>query len=68
MNNKRDDLTNKGERQPYRVRRPGFNTDKEVGIGDVAKLAASAKGIRPAGVVSARVLFSTIGLFSRGRL
>jgi hypothetical protein len=36
-----------GERQPYRVRLPGFITEKEVGLGDIIKHATSAVGIRP---------------------
>ncbi len=35
--------------QSYRVRLPGFITDKEVGLGDVIKRATSAVGIRPCG-------------------
>ena len=35
------------ERQPYRVRLPGFVTEKEVGLGDVIKRATSAIGIGP---------------------
>ena len=35
------------ERRPYRVRLPGFVTEKEVGLGDVIKRATSAIGIRP---------------------
>jgi hypothetical protein len=31
--------------QPFRVRMPGFITDKEVGLGDVIKRATSAVGI-----------------------
>lgn len=33
----------------YRVRLPGFITDKEVGLGDVIKRATSAVGTRPCG-------------------
>jgi hypothetical protein len=39
----------KSERQPYRVRLPGFITDEEVGLGDVIKRATSAVGMRPCG-------------------
>jgi hypothetical protein len=35
--------------QSYRVRLPGFITDKEVGLGVVIKRATSAVGIRPCG-------------------
>lgn len=35
------------ERQPYRVRLPGFVKDEEIGLGDVIKRATYAVGIRP---------------------
>jgi hypothetical protein len=35
------------ERQPHRIRLPGFITEKEVGLGDVIKRATSAVGISP---------------------
>jgi hypothetical protein len=35
--------------QPYRVRLPGFVSDKEVGLGDVIKRTTSAIGIKPCG-------------------
>src|ERR1700751_2726531 len=35
------------ERQPHRVRLPGFISEKEIGLGDVIKRATSAAGIRP---------------------
>jgi hypothetical protein len=38
-----------GKAQPYRVRLPGFVTDKEVGLGDVIKRATSTLGIRSCG-------------------
>lgn len=38
-----------GERQPYRVRLPGFVKDEEVGLGDVVTRATYAVGIRPCG-------------------
>ena len=37
------------ERQPYRVRLPGFVRDEEVGLGDVVKRATYSIGIRPCG-------------------
>jgi hypothetical protein len=40
------DQTEKIERQPYRVRLPGFITDEDIGLGDVIKRATSAVGIR----------------------
>lgn len=41
------DMTNKPERQPYRVRLPGFITEEEVGLGDVIKRVTSTFGIVP---------------------
>ncbi len=37
----------KSDRQPYRVRLPGFITDEDVGLGDVIKRATYAVGVRP---------------------
>jgi hypothetical protein len=37
------------EPRPYRVRLPGFITDKDVGLGDVIKHVASTAGISPCG-------------------
>jgi hypothetical protein len=45
----RRNQANKNERQPYRVRLPGFITDNDVGLGDVIKRATSAIGIKPCG-------------------
>ena len=39
----------KGERQPSRVRLPGFISDEEIGLGDVVKSVTSAFGISPCG-------------------
>jgi hypothetical protein len=39
----------KRKSSPYKVRLPGFITDKEVGLGDVIKRATSAVGITPCG-------------------
>ncbi len=41
------DYRNKSERQPYRVRLPGFITDEDVGLGDAIKRATYTLGIRP---------------------
>jgi hypothetical protein len=38
-----------GERQPYRMRLPGFIREEEVGLGDVIKRATSVIGIKPCG-------------------
>jgi hypothetical protein len=45
----KNDHESMGERQPYRVRLPGFITDGEIGLGDVIKRATSSVGIRPCG-------------------
>jgi hypothetical protein len=45
----KDDQTDKQERQPYRVRLPGFISDEDVGLGDAIKRATYAVGIRPCG-------------------
>jgi hypothetical protein len=37
------------ERQPHRVRLPGFIGDKDIGLGDVIKRATYAVGIKPCG-------------------
>jgi hypothetical protein len=36
-----------GARRPYKVRLPGFVSDKDIGMGDVIKHASSTIGIRP---------------------
>jgi hypothetical protein len=40
---------NQGERQPHRVRLPGFVSDEDVGLGDAIKRVTYAVGIRPCG-------------------
>ena len=40
---------NEGERRPYRMRLPGFVSDKEIGLGDAIKHVTYALGIRPCG-------------------
>jgi hypothetical protein len=49
MNEEKDKSNpiDKTERQPYRVRLPGFITDEEIGLGDVIKRATSTIGIMP---------------------
>ena len=37
------------DREPYRVRVPGFIADDDVGLGDVIKKATSILGIQPCG-------------------
>jgi hypothetical protein len=44
------DKDEKPERQPHRVRLPGFIVnDEEVGLGDVVKRVTYAMGIKPCG-------------------
>ena len=49
MQDAKDNQTDKHERQPYRVRLPGFVTDEDIGLGDVIKRATSSVGIKPCG-------------------
>ncbi len=51
IKNNRED---KSENQPYRVRLPGFITEKEIGLGDVIKRATSSVGVKPCGGCSRR--------------
>ena len=44
----------KTDREPYRVRLPGFVTHEEVGLGDVIKRATYALGVKPCGGCSRR--------------
>lgn len=37
------------DRQPYRVRLPGFVLDKDIGLGDVVTRVTYAVGMRPCG-------------------
>ena len=37
------------ERQPRRVRLPGFVPEEDIGLGDVVKRATSTVGIKPCG-------------------
>jgi hypothetical protein len=42
------------QREPHRVRLPGFLVEEEVGLGDVIKRASSSAGIKPCGGCAAR--------------
>jgi hypothetical protein len=44
-----DTQPQRANREPFRVRLPGFLVDKDVGLGDVIKRATSAYGIKPCG-------------------
>jgi hypothetical protein len=55
------------ERQPHRVRLPGFVTDEEIGLGDAIKRAASYLGGRPcSGCEQRRVTLNRWMTFSGG--
>ena len=45
----KSDSPHRHERQPHRVRLPGFVSDQEIGLGDVVKRATSYIGMRPCG-------------------
>ena len=49
MEEARADQGAKTQRQPYRVRLPGFVHDEDIGLGDVIKRATSAIGMRSCG-------------------
>jgi len=40
-------LPGKVERQPHRIRLPGFIKEEEIGLGDVIKRTTYAMGIKP---------------------
>ena len=42
------------EREPRRVRLPGFLIEEEIGLGDVVKRATYAMGIKPCGACEKR--------------
>jgi hypothetical protein len=55
------------ERQPYRVRLPGFISDEDIGLGDVIKRATSAVGIKLCGGCKRRALALNRRLAFSGR-
>lgn len=58
--------TTVAERQPHKVRLPGFIVDQEVGLGDVIKRVTSAVGISPCGECGRRAaLLNGWVVFSR---
>ncbi len=46
---KREATEQQPERQPHRVRLPGFLVEEEIGLGDAIKRMTYAMGIRPCG-------------------
>jgi hypothetical protein len=46
---KKEAKTEPHENKPYRIRLPGFVSDKDIGLGDVIKRATYAIGIKPCG-------------------
>jgi hypothetical protein len=55
------------ERQPYRVRLPGFVNDDAIGLGDVITKSTSALGIRPCGGCGRRAATLNRWLIFSGR-
>lgn len=45
----KDDVPEKRERPPYRLRLPGFVSDDDIGLGDLLKRVTYAVGIKPCG-------------------
>ena len=46
--------TAKTERQPHRIRLPGFIIEEEMGLGDVIKKVTYAMGLKPCAVCEKR--------------
>jgi hypothetical protein len=61
------DRTDKGPREPYQVRLPGFIDEEEVGLGDVIKRATFTVGIRPCGGCARRAATLNRWLVFSGR-
>lgn len=59
--------SDKHERQPYRVRLPGFISDEDIGLGDMIKRATSTVGIRPCGGCEQRAVALNRWLTFTGR-
>ena len=57
----------KGERQPYRVRLPGFVSERDVGLGDVIKRATASVGIKACGGCARRAAMLNHRLVFSGR-
>lgn len=55
------------QRQPYRVRLPGFISDQEIGLGDVIKRTTSTFGIRPCGDCEQRAAMLNRWMIFTGR-
>ena len=49
MNEKNEDHGEEPQRQPHRVRLPGFLIEEEIGLGDAIKRITYAMGIKPCG-------------------
>lgn len=47
MENQNTNKTTSTEREPFRVRLPGFLIEEEIGLGDVFKRVTYASGIKP---------------------
>jgi len=64
---KRDNQVDKSLRQPYRVRLPGFISEKDIGLGDVIKRATSTVGIKTCGSCEQRAVALNRWLTFSGR-
>ena len=62
-----DDHVDQRERQPARVRLPGFISDEDIGLGDVIKRATSSVGIKPCGGCARRAAALNRWLVFSGR-
>lgn len=62
------DRSYKSQREPYRVRLPGFINDEEIGLGEVLKRTTSVAGIKPCGACAERArMLNNWMVFSKRR-
>jgi len=49
MKTKKSKSATRSDREPRRIRLPGFIADEDIGLGDVIKRATSVVGLKPCG-------------------
>lgn len=69
MNQKehRNNSPEENNRQPIRIRLPGFINEEEIGLGDVIKRVTTTSGIRPCGGCNQRAAALNRWLVFSGR-
>jgi hypothetical protein len=63
----KENAMDRREDAPYRVRLPGFISEKEIGLGDVIKRATYAVGIKPCGGCESRAAALNRWIVFKGR-